>query len=98
MKIALIADPDTALAFRLAGMEGHVAHDAVEVADLVEQLRRHETGLILMTEELFDGNREPLEKIMLDPGGTLILTIPAFKGAKPRKTRAIERIAAFLRR
>lgn len=98
MKINVIADRETVLAFRLAGVGGRVAHAAADVADLVDQLRREETGLILITENLFDENRELLEKTMLAPGGTLILQIPAFKGPMPRKTRAIDRITAFLRR
>jgi vacuolar-type H+-ATPase subunit F/Vma7 len=98
MKIHVIADRDTVLAFRLAGVEGHVALVAADVADRVDQLCREETGLILITEDLFDENREWLEPIMLAPGGTLILPIPAFKGPMPRKARSTDRIAAFLRR
>ncbi|WP_419657570.1 putative V-type ATP synthase subunit F [Desulfosarcina variabilis str. Montpellier] len=98
MKIHVIADRDTVLAFRLAGVEGHVVHVAAEVSERVDQLCREETGLILITEGLFDENRERLEPIMLAPGGTLILPIPAFKGPMPRKAGSTDRIAAFLRR
>ena len=98
MKIAVIADPDTVLAFRLAGVEGRVAHSAAEVAALVDQLRREEIGLMLITEALADENRKLLEKILLEPGGPLILEIPEFKGPMTRKTGATERIAALLRR
>jgi vacuolar-type H+-ATPase subunit F/Vma7 len=98
MKIAVIADPDTVLAFRLAGIAGQVAHSAADVAALVDQLRREEMGLMLITEALADGNRELVEKLLLEPGGPLIVEIPEFKGPMTRKTRATDRIAALLRR
>jgi len=98
MKIVVVADSDTVLAFRLAGVEGRVAHAPADVAAMVDQLCREETGLILITEALFDIHIELLEKILLEPGGPLILAIPEFKGPLPRKTRAIDRILAVLRR
>jgi vacuolar-type H+-ATPase subunit F/Vma7 len=98
MRIVVIADPDTVLTFRLAGVEGWVAHSGAEVAALVDQLRREEIGLMLIAEALAEENRELVEKILLEPGGPLILEIPEFKGPMTRKTRATERIAALLRR
>ncbi|MDZ7582939.1 MAG: V-type ATP synthase subunit F [Deltaproteobacteria bacterium] len=79
--MAVIADPDTVLAFRLAGVEGRAAHHATALAALIERLRLKETGLMLITEALFDENRELLEKTLLEPGGPLILEIPGVQGA-----------------
>ncbi len=62
MKIAVIGDSDTVLAFRLAGMEGRLARSAAEVTTLVDQLRREEIGLMLITEALAEENRELVEK------------------------------------
>jgi V/A-type H+/Na+-transporting ATPase subunit F len=98
MKIAVIADPDTVLAFRLAGIEARVAHSVSEVTALIAQLRREEIGLMLITEALAEGNRDVVEAILLEPGGPLILEIPEFKGPLPDKARATDRIAALLRR
>ena len=98
MKIAVIGDSDTVLAFRLAGLESRVARFAAEVPALIEQLRREDMGLMLITEALVEENRELVEKILLEPGGPLILEIPEFKGPMTHKTGATQRIAALLRR
>jgi len=98
MKIAVIGDTDTVLAFRLAGLEGRVARSGAELPPLIDQLRREDIGLMLITEALVEENRELVEKILLEPGGPLILDIPDFREPMTRKTGATERIAALLRR
>lgn len=98
MKVAVIADADTLLAFHMAGLEGRVARLPTDVPALVEQLLREQTGLILITEALFDENSDLLERMLLAPEGPLILAIPAFAGPMPRKAATSGRIAALLRR
>jgi V/A-type H+/Na+-transporting ATPase subunit F len=98
MRIAVIGDSDTVLAFRLAGVESRLARSAAEVPSLIDQLRQEEIGLMLVTEALAEENRKLLEKVLLEPGGPLILEIPGFSGPMTSKTGATERIAALLRR
>lgn len=98
MNIVVIADPQTCLAFALAGIEAHPVDSATEVLPILESLRREQTGLVLMSETLADKNREVVERLLLEPGGPLILEIPAM--AEPLKNRSgfTERLVSLLRR
>jgi|LGOV01.1.fsa_nt_gb V/A-type H+-transporting ATPase subunit F len=98
MKIFVLADPETYLAFALAGIEGQAVHSGAEVLPLLESLDRKEIGLVLITERLAEKNREVIDRILLEHGGPLILEIPDTKGPAFRKEKATERILSLLRR
>jgi len=98
MKIFVIADPDTALAFGLAGIRGQAVQTASEVPPILQGLDRQRVGLVLITEALAEGSRDLIERMLLEPGGLLILEIPAMKGPRGRKAWAAERILSLLRR
>ena len=98
MKIFVIADPDTALAFGLAGIRGQAVQTASEVPPILQGLDRQRVGLVLITEALAEGSRDLIERMLLEPGGLLILEIPAMRGPKVKKARAAERILSLLRR
>lgn len=98
MKIFVLADPETYLAFALAGINGQAVRSGAEVPAKLENLNRKEIGLVLITEELAEKNREVIDKILLEPGGPLILEIPNTKGPVSKKYRATERILSLLRR
>ena len=98
MKIFVLADPETCLAFALAGINGQAVHSGDEVPAMLENLNRKEIGLVLITEGLAEKNREVIEKLLLEPKGPLILEIPDIKGAASQKQRATERILSLLRR
>jgi len=98
MKIFVIADPDTALAFGLAGIRGQAVRTPAEVPAVLEGLDRQSVCLVLITEALAEGNRELIEKMLLEPGGALVLEIPDIKGPRPNRARATERILSLLRR
>lgn len=98
MKIFVLAGPETHLAFALAGINGQAVHSEAEVAPILENLNREEIGLVLITDALADQNREVIDRILLEPGGPLILEIPDFKAPVSEKHKATERIISLLRR
>lgn len=98
MKIFVLADPETYLAFALAGIKGQAVHSGPEVPPLLESLDRKETGLVLITESLAEKNREVIDRILLEAGGPLILEIPDTKGPVSEKEKATERILSLPRR
>lgn len=98
MKVLVVADPDTCLAFALAGIATQPVQSGEEVSWILDHLERDKHGLILVTEALAAQNRKAIERVLLEPGGPLILEIPA-AGAPPRtRARATERILSLLRR
>ena len=97
MKLLVIADPETCLAFALAGIRGEAARSDSEVPAVLKGLDREETGLVLITEALAQGNRKLIDELILQAPGMLILEIPDTRGPRPEKATAAERIASLLR-
>jgi vacuolar-type H+-ATPase subunit F/Vma7 len=99
MKIFVVADPETSLAFALAGIKSHAVQSETEAPTVLAALaREEEVGLILITEQLARENRQIIDKMLIEPGGPLILQIPSTGGPIQKRERTIERIAALLRR
>ena len=98
MKIFVIADPMTVLAFALAGIRGQVVHSADEVTPLLRSIDRKDVGLVLITETLAENNRETIEQLLLERTGLLIVEIPDTKGPNPARIKASERVASLVRR
>jgi vacuolar-type H+-ATPase subunit F/Vma7 len=98
MKIFVIADAETVLAFALAGLKGKSVTSETEVPAILANLTREEAGLVLITETLAVKNREAIERVLLDPGRPLIVEIPGSGGPLPRKVKTTERLASLLRR
>jgi vacuolar-type H+-ATPase subunit F/Vma7 len=98
MKILVIADPKTTLAFALAGISTQAVQSPAEIPGILQNLDRETTSLVLITEALASENRAVIERLVLEPGGPLILEIPDTAGSQPRRTRAAERIVSLLRR
>lgn len=98
MKIFVLADPETYLAFALAGVKGRAVHSGSEIPAVLETINRKEIALVLITEALAEKNREVIERILLEPGSLLILEIPDTKGTLLKKGKATERILSLLRR
>jgi vacuolar-type H+-ATPase subunit F/Vma7 len=98
MKILVLADPNTSLAFALAGIGTRAVQSPAEIPDILQGLDRETTGLILITEALAGENRAAIERKVLAPGGPLILEIPDSGGPRPRRARATERLVSLLRR
>ena len=98
MKILVIADPNTSLAFALAGIDTRVVQSPAEIPDILQGLDRHSISLVLISEALAGENRATIERMVLEPGGPLILEIPDIGGPQPRRARATERLVSLLRR
>lgn len=98
MKIFVLADPETYLAFALAGVKGQPVHSGSAIPAILEAINRKEIALVLITEALAETNREVIERILLEPASPLILEIPDTKGTLLKKGKATERILSLLRR
>ena len=98
MKILVIADPNTSLAFALAGIDTRIVQSPAEIPDILQGLDRHSISLVLISEALAGENRATIERMVLEPGGPLILEIPDIGGPQPRRARATERLVSLLRR
>lgn len=98
MKIFVLADPDTCLAFSLAGISTQTVHSGADVPAALENLDRQETGLVLITERLAEKNRDVIERMLLAEDGPLILEIPDIKGPLSEKPKAMQRLLALVRR
>jgi vacuolar-type H+-ATPase subunit F/Vma7 len=98
MKIFVLADPETYLAFALAGIKGRAVHSDSDVLTALENLDAKETALVLITEALAEKNRRLIDRILLEPGGPLVLEIPDTKGPVSERRTATERILSLVRR
>ena len=98
MKIFVIADAETVLAFALAGLKGQAVKSETEVPAILADLSREQAGLVLITEALAMKNREAIERVLLDLAGPLIVEIPGRGGPLPKKAKTTERLLALLRR
>ncbi len=97
MKMWVIADRDTALAFNLAGISGFTARNAAEVADILQGIEAREVGLVLITEKLADTSRRLLDTLRLLPQAPLILEIPDLSGPAADRKGAAEQMIDWLR-
>jgi len=97
MKLFVIADPDTYLAFDLAGVEGVAVESEDDVPGLLNELDRASFGLILITETLAAKQRKLIDAILLEPGGPLILEIPDIEGPKVRRLKPAERLLSLMK-
>jgi vacuolar-type H+-ATPase subunit F/Vma7 len=98
MKILVIADSKTTLAFALAGISTQAVQSPAEIPAILQDIDRETTSLVLITEALAGENRAVIERLVLEPGGPLFLEIPDTAGSQPRRTSAAERIVSLLRR
>jgi len=98
MRILVLGDADTCLAFALAGIEGKTAETESEVLDALQHLDRRNTGLVLITERLAEKARDAIDRMVLDSENPLILEIPGVDGGGTRRPDAAERIVSLLRR
>jgi len=98
MKIFVIADSKTYLAFALAGLQGIAVSSESEVPAILETLDSREFGLVLVTEHLAERNRGAVDIALLEPGRPLILEIPALSGPPVERVNPAERILSLMRK
>ena len=100
--LAVVGDRDTVLTFQLGGVPGQVVHTADEacatIAEVVAAVHRdggpaRRPVLLLVTRGTAERIRTYLDRVMLDPGGPLILEIPGLgePGERPVE-RFVERV------
>ncbi len=99
MKIVAVTDPDTALAFRLAGIETYTLKENDDPGPILKGLSRDgETGLVLMTERLAKRAKDVFEQITREKNIPLFIEIPDTKGPAKKRRRTVEKMAAILGR
>lgn len=81
MKFRVIADGETVLGFRLAGIEGSVAGSSDEALKaLKEALSGKDVGIILITERVAQTIRHEVDRLLYSTTFPLILEIPDSRG------------------
>ncbi len=99
MKIIAIADPDTALAFRLAGIETlPVARKEEAAAVLKQAAERPDMGIVLITQGLARAAGKQFEEVSHERHLPLLIEIPDTRGPIEKRLSAAEKMAAILRR
>lgn len=87
MKMYIISDnADALIGFRLAGVEGVVAHDKQKAEEeLQKACNNPDIGIILITESLTEELKQHINKIRLNPKMPIVTTIPDRHGFRREK-------------
>ncbi len=87
MRISVIADFDTVVGFRLAGVkQGYVVESPEEALQrLREVVREEDVGLVIITERLMDKIRSEAEKLLEKRSFPLLVEIPDKAGPIEKK-------------
>ena len=93
-KIAVLADKETAVYFKLSGIKNsHFVNDRAEAEKRLESLfANQEISLIMVTEQVFDWIQSQLTRIKREKEYPLVVSIPGKKGEKPRTDALAELI------
>ncbi len=99
MRIVVIADPRTCLAFSLGGIDTRPVDGPEEAAMMLKSLQvDKEVGLILITERIADTIREQVDQVVLGSPLPLLLEIPDTRGPVPDRKSTKERMIALMGR
>ncbi len=99
MKITAITDPDTALAFRLAGIETiSVRKDQDAGRILKKAADQKDVGIVLVTERLARAAGDTYTALVQERHLPLFLEIPDVHGGIGKRLSAAQKMAALLRR
>ncbi|MGC9356389.1 MAG: V-type ATP synthase subunit F [Anaerolineae bacterium] len=84
MKLSVIGNQAAIWGFALAGVRGHVATDIESLhAAIDDALADASVGIVLVTEDVVDLDREWLEHLMVTRDTPLIVEIPGPEGPSP---------------
>ncbi len=84
MKYFVIADEDTVLGFRYAGVEGRAVRTPEEArAALAEQVASGLTGIVILTDEIADTIQDEVNRLRFESRTPLIVQIPGPDGPRP---------------
>ena len=97
-RLTVITDPDTALGFRLAGIEVTEVTDVDEAVERLRALlRAKETGIVLYNEEYRSALPEPSQAAMEESLTPIFFAIPVARTGRISERRE-EYLARLLRR
>ncbi|MBI4401767.1 MAG: V-type ATP synthase subunit F [Nitrospirae bacterium] len=98
VRLTVITDPDTALGFRLAGIEATEVTGAGEAAErLLALLRAKGTGIVVYNEEYRSAIPEPYQTAMEQCLAPIFFAIPVARAGRITERRE-EYLARLLRR
>ena len=84
MKYFVIADEDTVLGFRYAGVEGRVVHTPEEARTaLTECVAARVAGIVILTEEIAATMQDDVNRLRFEAQTPLIVQIPGPDGPLP---------------
>ncbi len=97
MRIKVIADYRTCLAFSLGGINTKPVKGAEEASRVLKALQAEkDIGLILITERIADAIRDQVDSIVLGSSLPLLLEIPDTGGPVPGRKSTKERMVALM--
>ncbi len=83
--IAVVADADTVVGFRLGGIkQGYVVETTEEAEEALTKLIKENTSIIIITEKIGDELREVIEKFTKSSALPIIIEIPDKYGSAER--------------
>ncbi len=100
MEYFVIADEDTVLGFRYAGVEGRAVQTPEEAREaLAEQVRAGRVGVVIMTEEIAEAIRPEVNALRFESSIPIVVEIPGPDGpaASRRELEAVIREALGVR-
>ena len=93
MRSIVIADEDTVLGFRFAGIEGRVVETSSEaLAALDEIVRLPDVGMIILTERVAAGIRKAVDTMRFGSTLPLVVEIPGLEGPSESRRTFIDLI------
>ncbi len=99
MRILVIADPETCLAFSLAGIESVPVHNADEASRALEDAGRDsDVGLVLIAERLARTIRDKVDRAVYTNNQPLVVEIPDTAGPLPDRPSAREMMVSIMGR
>lgn len=91
MKFYCIADEDTVLGFRLAGISGVVVTTATEAADAIQHaLGKNDCGIIIITDRIANGIRAEVDRVRFERHQPLIVEIAGSGGPAPGRKSLLQ--------
>jgi V/A-type H+-transporting ATPase subunit F len=94
MKISVIADFDTVVGFRLAGVkEGYAVNSPEEALErLREVVKKENVGLVIITERLVDKIRGDVDRLLEKRSFPLLVEIPDKAGPIEKKVDPLKEL------
>ncbi len=93
MRVYCIADEETVRGFRLAGVPAQPVATPAQAAAALQQIAgQSDCGIIVLTQTVAAGIREPVEMLRRERDGPLVVEIPGPEGPLPGR-KSLRRLA-----